>query len=261
MTIESISLEEFDSFAPARGPMIGVFILEKGWFADSSRNIIGTLTLDQTDKDWGYAVLARHEDGRYRWIEGEISIGSRAKAQTEIVSTMERMVQTDQAEESLFTSTKPVDSDPGGSILVTDINTELKQYLNKHPEKLYDLSPRKFEELIASILKDLGFEVELTQATRDGGSDIIAYIRNAVCSYLTLVECKKYAPENKVGVGIIRQVTGVHHLKRATKSLIVTTSYFSPDAIKEAKAFENQLDLKDYDSVKDWLKRYRKQAI
>jgi HJR/Mrr/RecB family endonuclease len=256
MAVESISLEEFNSFGPARGPMTGVFILEKGWFADSNRNIIGTLTLDQTDKDWGYAILARHADGQYRWIEGEVSIESRDKAETEIVSTMERMVRTDKAEESLFTAAKPEDSAPIGSLLVTDINTELKRYLSKHPEKLYDLSPRKFEELIASILKDLGFEVELTQATRDGGSDIIAYIRNAVCSYLTLVECKKYSPENKVGVGIIRQVTGVHHLKQATKSIIVTTSYFSPDAIKEAKAFENQLDLKDYESIKDWLRRY-----
>lgn len=256
MAIDSISLEEFDSFDPARGPMIGVFIHEKGWFADSNRNIIGTLTHDQTDKDWGYAILARHEDGRYRWMEGEVSIESRDEAEAEIVSTMERMEQTDKTEESLFNAAEPADSEPGGSILVADVNTELKRYLNKHPEKLYDLSPRKFEELVASILEDLGFDVELTQATRDGGSDIIAYIRNAVCEFLTLVECKRYAPENKVGVGIIRQVTGVHHIKRATKSLIVTTSYFSPDAIKEAKAFENQLDLKDYEAIKGWLKKY-----
>ena len=256
MAIDQISLEEFDTFDPARGPMTGIFIHEKGWFADSNRNIIGTLTLDQTDKDWGYAILARHEDGRYRWMEGEVSIESRDAAEAELVSTMERMEETDQTEESLFTAAEPDVSAPNGSILVTDINTELKRYLNKHPEKLYDLSPRKFEELIASILEDLGFDVELTQATRDGGSDIIAYIRNTVCEYLTLVECKKYAPENKVGVGIIRQVTGVHHIKRATKSLIVTTSFFSPDAIKEAKAFENQLDLKDYESIKKWLRKY-----
>lgn len=51
MAIDSISLKEFDSFDPARGPMIGILIHEKGWFADSNRNIIGTLTLDQTDKD------------------------------------------------------------------------------------------------------------------------------------------------------------------------------------------------------------------
>lgn len=152
MAIDLISLEEFDSFDPARGPMIGIFIHEKEWFADSNRNIIGTLTLDQTDNDWGYAILARHEDGRYRWMEGEVSIESRDDAEAELVSTMERMEQTDQAEEPLFKAAEPAESAPNGSILVTDINTELKRYLNKHPEKLYDLSPRKFEELIASIL-------------------------------------------------------------------------------------------------------------
>jgi restriction endonuclease Mrr len=256
MAIDSISLKEFDSFDPARGPMINIFIQENGWYADSNRNIIGTLSFDKTDKDWGYAILARHEDGRYRWIEGEVSIEARDDAEAELVSTMERMEQTDQAEEPLFTAAEPTESESNGSILVTDINTELKRYLKKHPEVLYDLIPRKFEELIASILEDIGFEVELTQATRDGGSDIIAYIRNAVCEYLTLVECKKYSPENKVGVGIIREVTGVHHIKHATKSLIVTTSFFSPDAIKEAKAFENQLDLKDYEAIKSWLRKY-----
>lgn len=37
--------------------------------------------------------------------------------------------------------------------LVTDINDELKRYFAKHSEALYDLSPRKFEMLIADILK------------------------------------------------------------------------------------------------------------
>jgi len=184
--------------------MIGTFISEKGWFADSDKNIIGTLTLDHTDKDWGYAILARHEDGMFRWIDGEVSIASKNEAELQIISVMERMEQTDQAKETLYESSGPVEGTPAESIIVTDISTEIKRYFKDNPAKLYDLSPRKFEELIASILEDLGFDVQLTQATRDGGSDIIAYIRNAVCEYLTLVECKKYDPKNKVGVGIIR---------------------------------------------------------
>jgi len=105
-------------------------------------------------------------------------------------------------------------------------------------------------------MEDFGFEVELTQATRDGGRDIIAYIRNAVCSYLTFVECKRYAPDNKVGVGVVRSVSGVHYLKRASKSMIVTTSFFSKDAKEEASAIEHQLELKDYTDIKQWLARY-----
>ncbi len=62
--------------------------------------------------------------------------------------------------------------------------------------------------------------------------------------------------DNKVGVSIIREVMGVHQIRQATKSIIVTTSFFSNDAIKEASMVQNQLDLKDFNDLKDWLKRY-----
>ena len=256
MAIIPISLEEFNFYYSSRNEIISTFISEKQWFTDSKRNIIGTITLDKLDNDWGYAILAKHEDGLYRGISVETSIESYEKAEKAIITAMSQIERNDKAAETLFIASKSAGNESDGSLLVKDINTELKKYLYKHPEKLYDLTPRKFEELIASILEDIGFDVEITQASRDGGSDIIAYIRNAVCEYLTLVECKKYAPENKVGVGIIREVTGVHYLKKATKSIIVTTSYFSIDAQKEAKQFEHQLSLKDYDSIKEWLKRY-----
>jgi len=254
MAINEISREEFDSYNPARMLFVAT---EKAWYADTEKNIIGTVTKDNFDKDWGYAILGRHEDGLYRFLDGDVSKDTFDEAETLLFKAMLHMETTDVASEELFKSDETPAESKSGSLIVTDINSELKRYLGNHPEKLYNLSPRKFEELIASILEDLGFEVELTQATRDGGSDIIAYIRNAVCEYLTLVECKKYAPGNKVGVGIIREVTGVHHIKKATKSIIVTTSFFSPDAIKEAATFEHQLELKDYESVKTWLRKYQ----
>jgi HJR/Mrr/RecB family endonuclease len=133
----------------------------------------------------------------------------------------------------------------------------LKNYLAKHPKSLHNLSPRKIEELIASIMKDFGFDVELTKATRDGGRDIIAYMRNTINHYLTYVECKKYSERNKVGVGIIREVVGVHHLRNANKSMIVTTGFFTKDAVEESKLIENKLDLKDYNDIKNWLDHYR----
>ena len=98
--------------------------------------------------------------------------------------------------------------------------------------------------------------MELTQATRDGGRDIIAHVKNAVSSYLTYIECKRYAADNKVGVGIVREVIGVHHIRKPTKSIIVTTSFFSKDAIREAEKMENQLDLKDFTGIKAWLQHY-----
>lgn len=140
--------------------------------------------------------------------------------------------------------------------IVVDINEELKKYLSKHPEKLYDLSPRKFEELIAEILSDFGFDVELTPATRDGGKDIYAYIKNQVCSFLVFVECKKWTPSQHVGIEVVQRLYGVQQINKANKSMVVTTSYFTNPAIEESKRYESLMSLHDYDGLKTWLKRY-----
>ncbi len=140
---------------------------------------------------------------------------------------------------------------------ISSIDEELKKYLSKHPEYLYRLSPRKFEELVASILSDLGFDVDITPVTRDGGVDILAYIRNKALEILTYVECKRYAPDRKVGVGVVRSVYGVQSMHRANKSMIVTTSFFSKDAQEEVRAIEPQMELKDFAVIKGWLQQYR----
>ena len=200
-------------------------------------------------------LVAKDEDGTYRYIEGEVSLPSHQNAEEKLLMSATRIELAGAFREELYTEPEPAAQDES-ALIITSIDDEVKKYLKRHPERLYELSPRKFEELVASILKDMGFDVELTQATRDGGRDIIAHVRNAVCSYLTHIECKRYAADNKVGVGIIREVIGVHHIRKATKSIIVTTSFFSSDAVKEAERMENQLDLKDFTDIKAWLQRY-----
>lgn len=140
---------------------------------------------------------------------------------------------------------------------IINVNRELLAYLAHHPNRIHDLTSRQFEELVADILKDFGFDVELTRATRDGGKDILAYISNEVVSFLTFIECKKYSPEHKVGVDVIRQVYGVQRIYRAHKSIIVTTSSFTAPAISERNLIENEMDLKGYDDLKKWLSRYQ----
>lgn len=81
------------------------------------------------------------------------------------------------------------------------------------------MDPRKFEELIAELLRAKGYEVELTPRTRDGGFDILAIKKGDLGSALTLVECKRYAETNKVDVGIVRGLYGVVEEKRATQGL------------------------------------------
>lgn len=139
--------------------------------------------------------------------------------------------------------------------IILDINYEIIQYLNKNPNYIYSISSRKFEELIAHIFKHFGFNVELTQMTRDGGRDIIAYIKNAVCSFLTFVECKHYKIDNPIGVSIVREVYGVQKIHRANKSVIVTSSYFTKDAYKLVESINTEIELKDHSDLRNWLQK------
>lgn len=251
MSIHQISKKEFDSLNLEKIE----FFPEKSWFKSSEIDIAGTVIKDPIDKDWSYVIVAKEEDGCYRYVNGEVSLPTQDDAETKIYSSMLELNEKGAYQEELYSEPKDESSsDP--QAVITTIDEQIKSYFKTNPEKMYDISPRKFEELVADILKDMGFEVELTKATRDGGRDIIAHIRNSVCSYLTHIECKKYAPDNKVGVEIIRKVMGVHQIRKATKSIIVTTGFFSKDAVKEAAMVGNRLDLKDFNDLKDWLQRY-----
>jgi HJR/Mrr/RecB family endonuclease len=142
-------------------------------------------------------------------------------------------------------------------VTLEEFNQELLRYLAKHPKEIYNLHSRKFEQLVARILKDFGFDVELTPATRDGGRDILAYLTNNICTFLTFVECKRYAPHRLVGIETVQRLYGVQQSYQANKSLIVTTSDFSKPARDERLRYEYQMELKNYNDLKQWLEPYK----
>lgn len=140
---------------------------------------------------------------------------------------------------------------------LSEINDELIKYLAKHPEKMQDLTPRKFEELVAALFRAKGYNVELTPATRDGGFDMRAFHRNGVGTFLTLIECKRYGPKRPVSVDIVRGLYGVTEHEKATTGLIVTTSSFTRDA----KSFQDQnkyrIQLADQAELQVWLRGHK----
>ena len=144
-------------------------------------------------------------------------------------------------------------------ILFTSIELEVLAYFGRHPELLHSLPPRKFEELVAAVFRNNGFDVELTPETRDGGIDIVAVQKNGFGGdTLHLVECKRYLPDNKVGIGIVQRMLGVVEQHRATQGLIVTTSSFSSDALNCAKYSQYRLGLNGYAELSKWLAAFTK---
>jgi restriction system protein len=141
--------------------------------------------------------------------------------------------------------------------IVLDCTREVKAYFARHPERLHDLEPRRFEILVADILRDFGFETELTSITRDKGRDIYAYLRSAIASFLLFVECKRWHPDRGVGIDIVQRVYGAAKAGGAHQSMIVTTSFFTGPARNEQKRISTELQLADFETLKTWLKTYR----
>ena len=127
---------------------------------------------------------------------------------------------------------------------------------NKDPTILYDIAPRKFEELVAHIFSLHGFIVQLTKQTRDGGRDIIAIRSDLGIKSKYIIECKRYALNNPVSVELVRALYGVQMQEGANKSVLATTSRFTPDARSFATAkntTEWSIDLKDFEDIRQWV--------
>ena len=99
--------------------------------------------------------------------------------------------------------------------------------------------------------------MHLTQETRDGGKDILAYLKTDLGKLLVLVEAKKYRHDRKVGVDLVRHLYGTLVDYKANSAMLVTTSSFTKDAHEFQRRREYQLGLRDYGDVVQWIQRYK----
>lgn len=138
------------------------------------------------------------------------------------------------------------------------VNDRLVEYFLKNPKFLRSMRPRDFEELIAELFNGFGFAVELTQSTRDGGRDVVAIGNNQIASSKYLIECKRYAESNKVGIQPVRSLYGVVNDERATKGIIVTTSSFTNPAKEFLVRNKWILEGHAFDGIVEWLREYQR---
>ncbi|HET9867986.1 MAG TPA: restriction endonuclease, partial [Nitrospira sp.] len=68
-----------------------------------------------------------------------------------------------------------------------------------------------------------------------------------------IVECKRYKPENRVGIAVVDRVLGVKTRMNANMAVVVTTSSYTREAIAVARERFWELDLKAYTDVVGWL--------
>jgi restriction system protein len=94
-----------------------------------------------------------------------------------------------------------------------------------------------FEHLIRELFEkefaSSGGEVKVTQASRDGGVDAIAFDADPIRGGKIVIQAKRYT--NVVGVSAVRDLYGTVMNEGATKGILVTTATFGPDAYQFAK--------------------------
>jgi energy-coupling factor transporter ATP-binding protein EcfA2 len=133
------------------------------------------------------------------------------------------------------------------------INQALFEKIKKDPKAVYGLTGRQFEMLVAEMFDKMGYQVKLTQETRDGGKDLIIVDKREVGDFLIYAECKKFAPDRPVGVGVVSNLNGRLDVDRATAGLIITTSYFTPDAKTFTEKIRHRMSLADFSQLQKWL--------
>jgi Holliday junction resolvasome RuvABC ATP-dependent DNA helicase subunit len=99
------------------------------------------------------------------------------------------------------------------------------------PSDFQFLSGIDFEKVVSIFLATMGFQVEITRATGDGGVDIEAVLDRPIVGGRYLIQCKRFAPDNLVGSATVREFYGaVIADRKAVKGVLITTSGFTVHA-------------------------------
>jgi restriction system protein len=110
--------------------------------------------------------------------------------------------------------------------------TDVISTLDQRPN-LMDLTPGEFESLITNLFQKMGLEARLTQASRDGGVDCVAFDPRPIFGGKVVIQAKRY--KHTVGVSAVRDLFGTLQNEGASKGILVTTSGYGKAAFEFAE--------------------------
>jgi restriction system protein len=128
---------------------------------------------------------------------------------------------------------------------IAQINKEDKRFVSSYDvadnlneaDNLAAMKWEDFEHLMREIFgkefSSNGGEVRVTQASRDGGVDAIAFDPDPIRGGKIVIQAKRYT--NTVGVAAVRDLYGTVLNEGATKGILVTTTDYGPDAYEFAR--------------------------
>lgn len=119
-------------------------------------------------------------------------------------------------------------------------------------DKINEMDGIEFESFCCYIFSNLGYMARQTQATNDGGKDIVLINKKLQKTY---VECKRYASDNLIGRELIQKLVGSAIGDGVINCIFVTTSAFNNNALEYVNNMKGEVDVEliDLDKLLDMV--------
>jgi hypothetical protein len=113
------------------------------------------------------------------------------------------------------------------ALAINDLCVKLCSLIAEHPRALNLLDWRRLEEIVATALSGLGYRVELTPPSKDGGKDVIARCEIAGRLETYYVEIKHWISGKRVGMGEVSSFVEVNVRDGTQGGLFLSTTGYT----------------------------------
>jgi hypothetical protein len=188
---------------------------------------------------------AHHERMRDQLAAGELGAARGAAATVEALAREGDRLATEQGDESAGRRAERLRRATRWRLLDAALGVEDLSVL-EGPELaalkalLQGVDPEAFEQLVADLWSELGYQTAVTQSSKDEGVDVVARQSTPV-EQTVVIQAKRYGPTTKVGREEVQQYASLHRQEpEADLVVVVTTGEFTGPA-REASS---DLDVK-----------------
>lgn len=150
-------------------------------------------------------------------------------------------------------------SDEPYLISLTEVSPEQLRWLQEDPERIKQLTPEKFEMLLADRFEAMGLCVQLIGRTNepDGGIDLIAYPEPASNGpkFLLAVQAEHHRTDRKTGAPKVQKFVGaVSPVRNFRLGFVVTNTTFTWNAEQYARTQSHFLRLRSLEDLIRWFR-------
>lgn len=149
------------------------------------------------------------------------------------------------------------ENDPAKETMI-ELETLEERAVNGIREYLKSKNPYEFQDLVASLLKAMGYYIQsVAPRGKDGGIDIVAYTDPLGAKTPRIKVQVKHKPDTATGAADVRALLGI--LKAGDIALFVTSGTYSTDAKHAATSGDKFIRLIDGDEfIEMWQEYYNK---